>query len=169
MASGPAHWTALALVTAGFVGYATDPAVGYAQVEEETVATRYRAPDFVRVGPDDQQAIAWLADRVRPGERVLNSPNDGSTYLYVERGVPVVNVYTLGLPGVPYSYRLLESFNTYPTDESVRRQLRELNVRWVYVDEQAPRSAPTGPRRAGPGTRASRSRRGWPTSPGCPG
>ncbi|GAA4544536.1 DUF6541 family protein [Pseudonocardia xishanensis] len=134
----PAVLAATAVVAAVFAYYAAVPASSYAQLNEEAVATRYSSPDFVRVGPDDQAAIAWLADRVEPGERVFNSPNDGSTYLYVERGVPVVNVYTLGLPGVPYSYELLEDFHSYPTDPGVRRQLQVLNVRWVYVDESAP-------------------------------
>ncbi|WP_312858494.1 DUF6541 family protein, partial [Pseudonocardia pini] len=128
--------TAVAVVV--FAVYAVAPARHYAELNEKAVATRYSTPDFVRVGPDDQVAIAWLADRVRPGERVFNSPNDGSTYLYVERGIPVVNVYTLGLPGVPYSYELLEHFNTYPTDPEVRRQLEDLDVHWVYVDGAAP-------------------------------
>jgi hypothetical protein len=111
-----ASWAALALVVAAFVGYATGPAVGYARIA----------------------AIAWLAAHIRPGERVFNSPNDGSTYLYVERGIPVVNIYTLGLTGIPYTYRLLQSFNTYPTDPAIRRQLADLDVRWVYVDTDTP-------------------------------
>ena len=133
-----ASWTALALVVVAFVGYATGPAVGYARIAELSVATRYRTPEFVRIGPDDDAAIAWLAAHIRPGERVFNSPNDGSTYLYVERGIPVVNIYTLGLTGIPYTYRLLQSFNTYPTDPAVRRQLADLDVRWVYVDTDTP-------------------------------
>jgi hypothetical protein len=140
----PAPWTAIAVVVAGFAGYAAGPAVGYARLDEESVAARYSTPEFVRVGPDDQAAVAWLADRVRPGERVFNSPNDGSTYLYVERGIPVVNVYTLGLPGVPYSYRLLEDFRDYPTDAAVRDKLKALNVRWVYVDSSVPKIGSVG-------------------------
>ena len=126
------------LTAAAFAAYAAGPAVGYARIVELSVATRYRAPDFVRIGPDDDAAIAWLAAHVRPGERVFNSPNDGSTYLYVERGIPVVNIYTLGLTGVPYTYRLLQTFNTYPADPDVRRQLADLDVRWVYVDTDTP-------------------------------
>jgi hypothetical protein len=129
---------ALVLVGVAFAGYAAVPAVGYARIVEQSVATRYRAPDFVRIGPDDDAAIAWLAAHVRPGERVFNSPNDGSTYLYVERGIPVVNIYPVGLTGIPYTYRLLQSFNTYPRDPAVRRQLADLNVRWVYVDTDTP-------------------------------
>lgn len=132
-------WAVVTAVAAAvFTLYAVEPARNYATLNEEAVATRYSTPDFVRVGPDDEAAIAWLAERVRPGERVFNSPNDGSTYLYVERGIPVVNVYTLGLPGVPYSYELLEHFHTYPSDPGVRQQLADLDVHWVYVDESAP-------------------------------
>lgn len=134
----PTGVSAVVLVAAAFLSYALVPAARYGTLDEESVATRYRTPDFVRVGADDERAIAWLAERVAPGERVFNSPNDGSTYLYVERGVPVVNVYTLGLPEVPYTYRLLADFNAYPTDDAVRRQLSDLNVRWVYVDSSAP-------------------------------
>jgi uncharacterized protein DUF6541 len=131
-------WVAMGLTAAAFAAYATGPAVGYARIVELSVATRYRTPEFVRIGPDDDAAIAWLAAHIRPGERVFNSPNDGSTYLYVERGIPVVNIYTLGLTGVPYTYRLLQSFNTYPTDPAVRQQLADLDVRWVYVDTDTP-------------------------------
>jgi len=133
-----ASWAALALVAVAFVGYAAAPAVGYARIAEVSVATRYRVPEFVRIGPDDDAAIAWLAAHIRPGERVFNSPNDGSTYLYVERGIPIVNIYTLGLTGIPYTYRLLQTFDTYPTDPAVRRQLADLDVRWVYVDTDTP-------------------------------
>jgi hypothetical protein len=129
---------ALALACLAFVGYAAVPAAGYARVNELAVATRYRTPEFTRVGPDDRRAGDWLAARVRPGERVLNSPNDGSTYLYVDHGIPVVNIGTLGLTGLPYTYRLLQSFNTYPSDPDLRRELGELDVRWVYVDSDAP-------------------------------
>jgi hypothetical protein len=108
------------------------------------VASRYRSPDFVRVDADDQRAISWLARHIRPDQRVLNSPNDGSTYLYVERGIPMLNVATLGLDSVPYSYRLLESFRSYPTDQQLRDVLLQYNVAWVYVDSQAPMIGASG-------------------------
>ncbi|XVV04007.1 DUF6541 family protein [Actinosynnema sp. CA-248983] len=133
-----ARWTAAGLAAVAAVAYLAWPAVGYARVEASYLGNRYVRPDFVRVGPDDRAAGDWLAGRVRPGERVLNSANDGSTFLYVEHGLPVVNVNTLGSARTPYTYRLLRSFNTYPTDPGVRAELRELNVRWVYVDAVAP-------------------------------
>ncbi|MFI9811890.1 DUF6541 family protein [Saccharothrix variisporea] len=132
------RWSAVGFVVVAALAYLARPGIGYARVEADYVASRYARPDFVRVGPDDERAIAWLADRVRPGERVLNSANDGSTFLYVERGVPVVNVSSLGSARAPHTYRLLRDFNTFPHDDQVRRMLRELDVRWVYVDANAP-------------------------------
>lgn len=139
-----AGWVALALTVLAFVAYAVVPAAGYARINVEAVATRYSTPDFVRIGPDDDRAIDWLAAHMRPGERVFNSANDGSAYLYIDRGLPVVNVYTLGLPGIPYTYRLLETFNTYPSDRAVEEQLARLNVRWIYVDSRTPQIGSVG-------------------------
>lgn len=129
------------LAWAGYLGW---QAPEYARTNVAALAGRYSMPDFVRVDADDQRAIGWLAARVRPGQRVLNSPNDGSAYLYVERGVPVVNVYTLGVSAAPYSYRLLGSFRAYPTDASVRATILNLNIAWVYVDAEAPRIGSRG-------------------------
>jgi hypothetical protein len=103
-----------------------------------------RRTSSLGIGPDDRAAAAWLVAHVRPGERVFNSPNDGSTYLYVEHGIPVVNVYALGLAEIPYTYRLLQRFNSYPTDPDVRKQLVDLNVRWVYLDQRTPRIGSVG-------------------------
>lgn len=126
------------LVVLAWLGYLVGPAGRYANTNETAMASRYLTPDFVRVSADDQRAISWLAEHIRPGQRVLNSPNDGSTYLYVERGIPVLNVATLGLDGVPYSYWLLAAFRSYPTDQQLRDFLLQYNVAWVYVDSQAP-------------------------------
>ncbi|HET9254967.1 MAG TPA: DUF6541 family protein [Pseudonocardiaceae bacterium] len=134
----PARPAAALLVVLAWLGYLAGPAARYADTNTTAVAARYRSPEFVRVGADDQRAITWLAEHIRPGERVLNSPNDGSTYLYVERGIPVLNVVPLGLDGVPYSYQLLRSFRFYPADERIRDLLRRYHVAWVYVDSSAP-------------------------------
>ncbi len=132
------RWVSLAVATLVFVGFAAGPTVGYTAINEQAVAHRYGTPDFVRYGPDDRAAADWLASRIQPGQRVFNSGNDGSTLLYLAHGIPIVNVYTLGFPGVPYTYRLLEKFKRYPDDLQVRQQLIDLNVRWVYVDNNAP-------------------------------
>lgn len=140
----PALPTASILGVLAWTAYFLGPALDYADTNVTALSTRYSTPAFIRVDRDDERAIDWLAKRVEPGQRVMNSPNDGSTYLYIKRGIPVVNVYTLGLYGVPYSYRLLESFNTYPFNERIRDRLIRLNVAWVYVDSQAPRIGSKG-------------------------
>lgn len=134
----PARPVAALLVVLAWLGYLMGPAWRYADTNMTAMASRYLAPDFVRVNADDQRAISWLAEHIRPGQRVLNSANDGSTYLYVERGIPVLNVGTLGMDAIPHSYRLLESFHSYPTDKQLRDVLLQYNVAWVYVDSQAP-------------------------------
>jgi hypothetical protein len=44
---------ATAVTCVAFVGYAAVPAAGYARINEVSVATRYRNPEFTRIGPDD--------------------------------------------------------------------------------------------------------------------
>ena len=68
----------------------------------------------------------------------MNNANDGSTFLYVEYGIPVVNISTLGLANLPHTYQLLGSFNRFASDAAVRDELAALNVAWVYVDAEAP-------------------------------
>lgn len=108
------------------------------ETNTRAVAARYAEPDFVRVGPDDLAAVEFLRDRVAPGERVMNSANDGSTFLYVEAGIPVVNTATLGAASVDWSIPLLRSFRDYPQAPAIRELLHRLDVGWVYVDEDPP-------------------------------
>jgi hypothetical protein len=131
-------WTTGALLLVLVAAYLAGPGHGYARINENAVAARFATPDFTRVDADDESAAAWLAGRVRPGERVLNSANDGSTILYTEYGVPVVDLATLGSATAPYTYQLLGGFRDYPTDPVVRRDLLDLHVDWLYVDSEAP-------------------------------
>lgn len=118
--------------------YVAGPARGYLAVNTAALADRWSDLEFNRVSPDDLAAIDYLAENVDPGERVMNSANDGSTYAYVARGIPVVNVSTLGSQDAPYTYYLLELFNEIDTDPRVRSLVRELDIAWVYVDLGAP-------------------------------
>ncbi|WP_433267193.1 DUF6541 family protein [Actinosynnema sp. CS-041913] len=133
-----ARWTAVGLAAVAGTAYLAWPAIGYSHTETRYLASRYAQPDFVRVDADDEQAIDWLAVRVRPGERVLNSANDGSTFLYVREGVAIVNTSSLGNAKSPHTYRLLRDFNRFPDNPEVRKALHDLNIRWVYVDTRAP-------------------------------
>lgn len=134
----PPHLLSGALVLLVALVYLAVPGRDYAARNTEAVATRYGTPDFSRVDGDDARAINFLAGVVRPGQRVMNSANDGSTYLYVERGVPVVEIGTLGIDEQPYTYDLLAGFNQLGRNPAIDALVRTLNIRWVYVDARAP-------------------------------
>ena len=131
-------WATAGLLLLVVTVYLVGPGYGYARVNENAVASRFATPDFTRVNGDDEAAAAWLAGHLQSGQRVLNSANDGSTILYTEYGLPVVNLASLGSAAAPYTYRLLAGFRTYPTDPVMRRDLLDLRVAWLYVDSEAP-------------------------------
>jgi hypothetical protein len=131
-------WTAVALAAVVVTGYAAVPAKNYMDVSAHYLATRYGAPDLVRIGQYDQNGFDFLDGKVKPGERVMNSANDGSTYLYVEKHIPVVNTVAMGFEQAPYTYQLLQRFNKYPTDADIRKRVIDLNITWVYVDADPP-------------------------------
>ncbi|WP_424183759.1 DUF6541 family protein [Actinokineospora sp. G85] len=131
-------------VTAGVValimlGYLVGPAQGYGRANADSLTIRYAQPNLFRITEEDQAAFEFLDGKVGPGERVMNSANDGSSFMYVEKGIPVVNMSTVGVSGAPWTYGLLARFNTYPTDPQVRKWIMDLNITWVYVDHSAPR------------------------------
>ena len=138
------RWAALAVAGSLALAYLAGAGYRYSRTDAEALASRYARPEYSRVSSADRRAGAWLADRVAPGERVLNSANDGSTLLYVDRRLPIVNVASLGSAAEPAGYRLLQGFNHYPFDPEMRRMLRDLAVRWVYVDTSAPTVSASG-------------------------
>jgi hypothetical protein len=122
----------------GVLCYLGGPTGRYLTADAQALSQRWAAPQLLRVNADDRAAAAWLAPRVKPGERVMNSPNDGSTYLYVRDGVPVVEISTLGVPGSPYTWDLMRGFGYLDIDPRIRREILRLNIGWVYVDTSAP-------------------------------
>jgi len=109
---------------------------GYRTTNAVAVAERYADSPINRIGPDDLAAFAYLRATVGPGERVMNSANDGSTYAYVLDRVPVVEVASLGSGA--YTEELLARFDRLATDPDVRALVRRLDIRWVLVDADAP-------------------------------
>ena len=89
---------------------------------------------------DDEAAAAWLAGQVRPGQRVLNSANDGSTILYTEYGLPVVNLATLGSATAPYTYQQPPAKFRHDPRTSWRAGICSISTSTgaSYVDSQAP-------------------------------
>ncbi|WP_028924426.1 DUF6541 family protein [Pseudonocardia acaciae] len=126
-----------ALVAFGY-GYVAGPSVGYLATTSEALSQRWSHPQLYRVDAADVAAAEWLKARVKPGQRIMNNPNDGSTFLYVAHGLPIVEVSTLGVPNFPYTYKLMKGFRYLDIDPDIRRLVLDLNIAWVYVDPRAP-------------------------------
>ena len=122
----------------GVTCYLAGPTGRYLTADAQALSQRWAAPQLRRVDADDRAAAAWLAPRVKPGERIMNSPNDGSTYLYVRDDLPVVEISTLGVPDSPYTWDLMRGFGYLDVDPRIRREILGLNIGWVYVDTAAP-------------------------------
>jgi len=107
-------------------------------VNAQALVDRYAQPSFTRVDGNDRAAFAWLRDHVQPGERVMNNANDGSTYMYVYDQIPMVNGSPLGISRFPYTEELLAKFDKLETDLQVQGLVRNMNIRWVYIDTNSP-------------------------------
>lgn len=116
------------------------PFLHYADVNEDVVASRYRAPEFTRVDGNDLAAARYVVHRIAPGERVMNNANDGSTYGYVFYGLPIVEVEAIGAPGpqAVYTYQLLIDFNRLGRDPQITGLVCRLHIGWAIVDSEAP-------------------------------
>jgi hypothetical protein len=95
------------------------------------------------VTADDRAAFAWLADHVRPGERVLNEERDGSAWAYeATRGVvrPVFGAKPgeqfSGDPSFADRFHLQHHVADIATDARARRAAQEWDVRYVLVGAQ---------------------------------
>ena len=110
----------------------------YARVNAQAIAQRHAAPNIERVDEHDLAAAAYVAERIRPGQRVMNNANDGSSYGYVFHGLPLVLNTALGLGTVPHTQILLQHFDELEQDDEVRRIVCDLEIAWVIVDRNAP-------------------------------
>jgi len=111
---------------------------GYMNTGALSLSQRYATPQFVRYDAADDAAAKWLHEHAAPGETILNNANDGSTLLYVDYDLPILNIVPDGHSPIQDNITLLAMFNYYPEDAEVQSILRAKNVRWVYVDTSAP-------------------------------
>ncbi|MEZ0165643.1 DUF6541 family protein [Kineococcus sp. LSe6-4] len=111
-------------------------AVETAPTEVRALRERYAEPAYERIDADDQAAARYLASVVQPGQRVMNSGNDGSTYAYVLQGVPILATTAVPLASQPDVRVLARDLRamTPQVQEIVRRE----DVAWVVVDALAP-------------------------------
>jgi len=120
------------------VGYVAGPGGVYAEANQRAVANRWSDPIAVRVSAQDRAAFDYLASVGDDVGRVLNSPNDGSTYLYVYTGLPVVNVYPVGNRETQYGIYLMQYFNQIDDSPEVRCLVRRWDITHVFVSRSAP-------------------------------
>ncbi len=111
--------------------------LGYRDTNVVAVADRYGDPEFYRVTPEEREAFAFLGAQPDVG-RVLNNGNDGSTFLYVYEGVPVVNTYPLGMPESRYGIYLMQHLSDVGTDPVVGCLLQRWDVTHVTVSQTSP-------------------------------
>ncbi|SFW58076.1 DUF6541 family protein [Amycolatopsis australiensis] len=111
---------------------------GYMNTGARSLSQRYATPEFVRYDASDDAAAAWLHEHVAPGETILNNANDGSTLLYVDYDLPILNIVPDGHSPITDNVTLLAMFNSFPENPAVQDILRRKNVKWVYADSQAP-------------------------------
>jgi hypothetical protein len=132
---------AVAVVVA--LAYVPAAGEGYRDTDIEAIAARYGDPEFLRISPLDREAFEFLASEPRVG-RVLNNGNDGSTFLYVYEGIPVVNTYPLGMPEARHGIYLMEHLDDLGTDPAVACLLRRWDITHVIVSVSSPRIGARG-------------------------
>jgi hypothetical protein len=120
--------------------------VPYARRDAEVLALRYQNPGYNRVDRFDLAAAAFVAKRMRPGQRVMNNANDGSTFGYVFYGVDVVVNQPLGGSAAAYTTELVRSFNRLDDDRHIHDLVCRLDIAWAIADDRAPKvGAPRTP------------------------
>jgi hypothetical protein len=110
----------------------------YARRDVDVLALRYQNPAYNRVDAFDLEAAAFVAKRIRAGERVMNNANDGSTFGYVFYDLRIVVNQPLGYAVAPYMSELLQRFNRLGDDPHIRDLVCRLDITWAIVDDEAP-------------------------------
>lgn len=113
--------------------------LAYAGVNQDAVAERYGDPQFLRLSPIEPQAFDYLAAHRSQVGRVLNNGNDGSTFLYVYDGIPVVNTYPEGMPQSEYGIYLMQHFDEIATNPAVRCLVQRYQITHVVTSVSSPR------------------------------
>ncbi|MGY1841604.1 MULTISPECIES: DUF6541 family protein [unclassified Modestobacter] len=122
-----------ALIAVGATLLAT--VVLYAPRNVDRVAQYYDDEHYLSTA--ETVAMDWLADRIEPGQTVMNDPGDGSAYLLALQGirplfghqVPAITYDEAG----PTRQALLERFRCLDTDPTIRDAIDRLDIGYVFV------------------------------------
>ncbi|MFD9888270.1 DUF6541 family protein [Amycolatopsis sp. NPDC059027] len=89
--------------------------------------------DGPTVSKKEEEAYAWLAQHVGPGEKVMNDRKDGSVWMYALAGVTPVEWTFYGAPFESTAGFLTVYLNDINKNPTVRKDLAEEKVRYVVV------------------------------------
>ena len=128
----------LGVVGAFVLTYVLAGGLDYWRKDADSVAARYSESDFIRLSTEDIAAFDYLRENGDEVGRVMNNANDGSSYMYVFDGTPILNSSTLGFVTAPYGYYLLEHFNEIDENETVQCLVRKYHITHVFVSTTAP-------------------------------
>jgi hypothetical protein len=118
--------TALAVIVLGLLG---DKA--YVSRNVGRLALNYHDGPTVSAG--ERQAYSWLADRVKPGEQVMNDRLDGSVWMYSFSGVQPMVMTLYGAPAGSAADRLQSGLNRLDRSAAVQRLVAKADVRYVFL------------------------------------
>ncbi|OMQ14531.1 hypothetical protein A7K94_0215960 [Modestobacter sp. VKM Ac-2676] len=122
-----------ALVAVGATLLAT--VVFYAPRNVDRVAQYYDDEQYLSTA--ETVAMDWLADRIEPGQTVMNDPGDGSAYLLALQGIRPL--FGHQVPDITYDeagptrQALLERFRCLDTDPTIRDAIDRLDIGYVFV------------------------------------
>lgn len=125
---------AIVVVLAGF-GFLTEGF--YVSDNAERMSVAYVPGRTVSAAEDE--GMQALADMVKPGERVMNDPFDGSAMMYALYGIEPMFGHVISPGRIPKmgpdQQRLLTSFRCLDTDSEVQDLVRRYNIRYVFLGD----------------------------------
>jgi hypothetical protein len=103
------------------------------RANSDRVASAYQTDRYLNGA--EVTAMTWLAQRVQPGETVMNDSGDGSAYMYATEGIrPLFGHVLSSASHVCATQRaLLRRFSCLDSDPAVRAAVTELNIRYVFL------------------------------------
>lgn len=128
---GAAALAVLTIVGVGSSGF-------YAPYNADRVHLAYGPSNYLSAG--ERAGMTYLAGLVKPGERVMNDPKDGSVWMYALNDVEPVFGHVVD-PGTATqdlsdaAQLLLASFNCLDTNEAVRTLIDQHNIGYVFVGQ----------------------------------
>jgi hypothetical protein len=104
-----------------------------AYIQRNTDRLHMTYNDGATVYAGEVAAYDWLADHLKPGQKVMNDRLDGSVWMYAKAGVAPMEWTFYGAQPGSAADRLHTSLNKMDTSPAVRRLLANNHVEYVIV------------------------------------